>query len=930
MVRKLAGLFIALGVVYSSAVGALGLGELTLDSYLNEPFKAKVDLLKIGNLSEDQIRIQLASRADFQRADIEREHILTNLVFATELDEAGNGVLHITTSQKLQEPYLNFIIEARWPTGRILREYTVLLDLPVFTENVAAIEIETAGIGNMRVPDPVSFTSNSATPVNATAGASQSTSIPGAIEASNGATHRVKLEETLWSIAGMVRPEDVSTHQTMLGIHRLNPRAFTDDNINQLKSGSVLRLPVRSQLSEQNFAEAVAEVAAHHQRWQQNLSGDLDSGGEDSAPQIDATGIDSAATGEEAELGPILKIATVDEQQGEGAEALQSEVVANLENLERAQRSNADLQMRLNAMDQQIVTLQRLLALKDAQIAALGEAVGGEGLVPAELAVDEPAILETDSVIAEQLVDQSVGQSANQSTGSATPTQRPQVPVPLEQPIVTPPSLLDQLIANLPYIAALLVLLIVVGGYGFYRVKGKRADKAADESAKADDNEFAGVELGDEELIVDRFSDDGSEDLSTIVAHRGIYEGDDSSVGYASQVETGDVLSEADIYIAYGRFPQAVDLLTEALVQNPENIEARLKLIEVDIEIGDLSAFRQDYANLQAIGDEAAMARAQALLQGFDNGEEWLEGLEGLAESNLSAEELEAAKLGQPAPDEAVPVVQEPVSSEPAVSEQTIDDEMLGTDLEIDDSGNSLEDDGQPLEDASLQLNVSDDEGLIDDAVESEAFEKIELDSDDSLLGEIDGSEEDLGLELQLDAEELGLDGLDTGADSDGLEFELGDVNENDVAEDTEEEFDFKELELGDDVEGDPATQLDVADSDEDLDDFDFSDIEIEGLEDEADDGADFSFESAGGLELPELDLPDVADVPGFEVDSDLESTTGMLSVDSDEVNTKLDLARAYIDMGDVQGARNILDEVMQEGSEGQLRKASELLERLD
>jgi pilus assembly protein FimV len=136
MIRRLTGLFVALVALYSSAVGALGLGELTLDSYLNEPLKGQVQLLNIGGLNEQQIRIKLVSRDGSNRTTMEREDILASLIFELELDEAGHGVLHVSTDQKLNEPYLNFAIEARWPTGRILREYAVLLEEPLFTGGV--------------------------------------------------------------------------------------------------------------------------------------------------------------------------------------------------------------------------------------------------------------------------------------------------------------------------------------------------------------------------------------------------------------------------------------------------------------------------------------------------------------------------------------------------------------------------------------------------------------------------------------------------------------------------------------------------------------------------------------------------------------------------------------------------------------------------
>lgn len=917
MVRKLRGVLVTLGVVYSGVVGALGLGELTLDSYLNEPFKANIELLNVGNLGDDQVRVQLASRADFQRAGVEREYILTSLSFETELNENGSGILWITTSQKVQEPYLNFIVEARWPTGRILREYTVLLDPPVFTENTPTIITETSA-GNMRVPAPVQ------TAYEASVTATDAPQYQGGRDAADvidGKTYRVRPDETLWAIAARAKPEGVSTQQAMLSIHKLNPSAFIGGNINQLKSGSVLRLPVQSELANESFAAAVAEVAEHHKRWQQSISGELATENEP-GQQIDATPGDTDVIADsESDQGPTLKIATVDDGQGEGVEALQSEVVANLENLERAQRSNSDLQMRLDAMDEQINTLQRLLALKDEQISALSEAVQGRGTDFATadtLLAGELLDIEAEGAIESEPTDAVV--VAEPEPTKPEPTTIASLPV--VEPIVTEPSLMDRLLANIPYVGALLILLAAGIGYVIYRYRGERAAQTNDDASNNIKDEFAGVELGDEELIVDHFSNDAIQDTDSEARFsQGVtnYEAG-ASVGYAAQVETGDVLSEADIYIAYGRFPQAVDLLTEALLSDPANIEARIKLLEVDIAIGDDEAIKQDYANLKAIGDDIALARASALLDEAGNNNQWLE---NLPPCNLAKDELEAAIAGPGADAVEIPTDVQADSVDVTTTDiGSVDEEMLGIDLAIDEAPEA--DEGlleEPL--------LGDSENLLADQVEPEASDsptELELDIDDSLLDDI---EDELGLELEIAADDIELDSPDI--EEDGLEFDLSDAgdddsglelfaDENEIDADVDPDLAFDELEMGDIVEDDSSElQLDIDDSDE-LGDFDFSDMDIESGDES---------ELAEGLELPELDLPDVSDVPGFEDDGS-QTLEGMPSSDNDEVNTKLDLARAYIDMGDAQGARDIIGEVLEEGSGEQLQQANKLLERLD
>ncbi|MEJ2532355.1 MAG: hypothetical protein P8Y92_11190 [Halioglobus sp.] len=128
-----------MGCLQAGSVMALGLGELTLESFLNEPLRAKVDLLDVGGLHEDQIRIRLATREDFDRLGVDRAYFLTSLKFDVSLDDNGKASIRVSSEEPVLEPYLDFIVEARWPSGRLLREYTVLVDPPVFDTSTPVI-----------------------------------------------------------------------------------------------------------------------------------------------------------------------------------------------------------------------------------------------------------------------------------------------------------------------------------------------------------------------------------------------------------------------------------------------------------------------------------------------------------------------------------------------------------------------------------------------------------------------------------------------------------------------------------------------------------------------------------------------------------------------------------------------------------------------
>jgi pilus assembly protein FimV len=116
-------------LLLANYAAAVGLGELKLQSTLNEPFRAEVKLLNLGNVSADEVIVSFAAIEDFQQRKIEHFFFYSDFRFEVVMS-GGVPVARITSSRAIQEPYLGFILEARWPTGRLQREYTVLLDMP--------------------------------------------------------------------------------------------------------------------------------------------------------------------------------------------------------------------------------------------------------------------------------------------------------------------------------------------------------------------------------------------------------------------------------------------------------------------------------------------------------------------------------------------------------------------------------------------------------------------------------------------------------------------------------------------------------------------------------------------------------------------------------------------------------------------------------
>jgi len=321
MVRKLVIAVAAASAVMSSGmVHALGVGDIHLQSSLNQPLEAEIDLLQVRDLSNEEIRTTLASPDDFGRAGIDRNFFLTDLKFQPVVKPDGRSVIRVTSSRPVSEPFLNFLMEVRWPSGKVLREFTVLLDPPLYqpTPVVSSSSVRApSSSGAMPTPRVAPAQPSAAGRASAAAvsgGTTQTTAAPAPARDGRVTTSR---SDTLWELALRNRPQGASVHQTMLAIQDLNPGAFSNGNINQLKAGQNLTLPTAEQAGRRSNSEAVAEVAAQNRAWRE---GRAPASAEASAPQLDARPRESAGAAPEAVSGEdsLRLVSGADENAAEG------------------------------------------------------------------------------------------------------------------------------------------------------------------------------------------------------------------------------------------------------------------------------------------------------------------------------------------------------------------------------------------------------------------------------------------------------------------------------------------------------------------------------------------------------------------------------------------------------------------------------------
>ena len=368
MIQRLRLLIVTLFALYNSSAFALSLGEIELKSALNQRFDGEIILSNVGDLELGEIISNLATQEDFDRVGVNRDDYLTDLRFNTRVRDDGVHVVHLTSITPIAEPFLNFIVETIWPTGRIMSEYIVLLDPPVSSrEGIEKIERGMSSGSTLSSSQSGSRSNNRDTPAAPSAAKGQ---IRGVVtqEDDPGLTGE---GDTLWAIASKVRPNNrVSVQQTMLALQRANPQAFINNNINFLKSGYLLRVPGESEIRGETSAEAVLEVRVQSQEFENLRSSDV--------IKLDAKRAASKNSGGPGDSGSgALKLLSADQSGawsgGDDATVgeLENSLAVLIEDLDRSLRANSELNVRLDDAAGQLEAISKLVKLKDEQLAGL-------------------------------------------------------------------------------------------------------------------------------------------------------------------------------------------------------------------------------------------------------------------------------------------------------------------------------------------------------------------------------------------------------------------------------------------------------------------------------------------------------------------------------------------------------------------------------
>ncbi|MDA3148548.1 FimV family protein [Pseudomonas aeruginosa] len=474
---------------------ALGVGDITLHSALNQPLDADIELLDVGDLGADEIEVRLAGADVFAAAGVERLQFLNELRFSPVLQGRGGNRIHVSSSRPVQEPYLNFLVEVARPNGRIVREFTVLLDPLGYTPRM--LPAARSGIEPQR---------QSSTPAPAPRSAAVVVD-PAMLEP--GDEYLARPSDNLWAISGRLRGAgNADRAQLMEALYQLNPQAFVNADRHRLKAGARLRLPAGYQ-PERGAPGAVKEAAV------------------EVLPPADAAVVENTPA------------ALVEAQRQADAEA------------EALARQREELSQRMDDLQRQLQALQEQLQQRDHQIAELQQQLARRQAVrpaappPAAAAPSgaQPVETPTDSqywrwMIVLLLVLALLGVLLLRR-------RREEAPVPAVEPK-------RRVALNLPLRRA------------------PRPPAAAPAPAKVEEQARPPVAAPS--------SPPPSPPPAPAAAPR-------------AAMAAADKLDGADIYIAYGRYGQARDLLRQVLAEQPQRLSARMKLLLVLAELGDAAGF---------------------------------------------------------------------------------------------------------------------------------------------------------------------------------------------------------------------------------------------------------------------------------------------------------------------------------------------------
>ena len=983
---------------------AAGLGKVTVFSALGQPLRAEVELSATRE-ELSGMRAQLASPDAFKQAGLDYAATLMSISFTIDKRANGQSIIRLSSDRPINDPFVDMLLELNWPAGRLVREYTFLLDPPEVAARAAA-PVAPPVTRPAPAPKPPVETRSAALPEEKMP-ARPAAAKPRVQEADRQPVesverHEVKRGDTLNKIASAVKPEGVSLDQMLVGLFRANQEAFDGGNMNRLKAGKILSVPEKSALESVPEGEARKVVIAQSSDWnayRRKLAAAAaqapvkeDAGKQEAAGKITAKVEDKAAPA--AEPKDQVKVSRSDADGAKaGAAAKRSE-----EDLIAKEKALKEANDRLASLEKNVSELQKLVELKNQNLAELQKQAAAKEVpvevkkpaveaapaavpapVPAPVVTPPAAPVVADKPV-EKLVEVKPAEPVAAKPEEAKPEAKPEpkadeMPKPKPKPVAPPPppsaeepGFVDELLDS-PLALAGGGILALLAGFFVY----KRRRQAEGEKPLVT-NSMLSPQTGDLSAnSVFRSTGGQSVDTSHTPAQT-----DFSQAGPGS-IDTDEVdpVAEADVYMAYGRDAQAEEILLEAKQKDPKRHAIHLKLLEIYSNRKSLKQFESLatdlYSETGGVGAEwekaAAMGlkldpqnplfggAAQPAQQSFDADATVIISPQALRNTvTLPGQLSQLADAAMASP----PVIEAPMIAAPEMpdEEAVATSELMSLDFDLgmgDSKAVSPVAESKQDPDSTLTLP----EPLIDSAtldfdIDSTPTRAPAMDQADATVVGLDfnlpdiavpetpasvssQAESPLGADLDFD---IGFDstpapaaaGEPAAEAAPAVMLDVGSVSEHDL------EFDVSLTEST--VLGRPMRESS----------FDMSSISLDLAETEAEAApvvappapapapstppedvqlAEFEIAQANTVVNADFASAQVETMVNPQFGSDLDLAPEFDITPNEEVATKLDLAKAYEEMGDLEGARELLQEVVKEGDAAQQEKAQALLAKI-
>jgi pilus assembly protein FimV len=1013
MVAKRSSRALALLLMLPSAAFALGFGDIRLLSPLNAPLDAQIELVDVTPEELQTLKAEIAPRDLFAQYGLEWPVFLSSVQVKTVRAADGRAYITLKSTDPITEPFVTLLVEVNWARGRQVREYTMLLDPPVFTPgqnagNISPVAAPSAGAGahegaiarDAASPASPAPSPDLAAPSAATASAagessnSSDTTAPTArhkgharsakssapqasspdASAASGTTHLVQRGETLSSIASSAAGTSENTpetHSWMLAIYQGNPRAF-ERNMNVLHTGAVLRMPDSSEVSSVSPAAAATEIRRQYVAWRGDAASEGAPSGKQSGQLHLVTPADDAAAG--PSTGPSNS----------------SQVKA--------------LQGKVHELEGELSSKQRLLELRESQLADLQSKLASKNAPPASAAPPPPPVAQEQPAPPPPQAAEPPAQAEPPVSAAPPPAQEPPAQAAAEPnppPAAEPPkpdepthkpkpvvqqggSILDTLS---DYWWALALLVVAAAGYFGLKFWRSRKQSEFDDSlsrlavagASSVERGFASGDTapmmrpagGEDPEGAFLVEESGTHqrprfgaNAPAAAAARHVSTDETISSEAAINLDQGDPLAEADFHMAYGLYDQAADLIRIAINREPNRRDLKLKLLEVFFVWGNKEQFLAAARELAATRAEAApgewekivimgkqLAPDDPLFAGGGTTGATAGGVDLDLEGGQSRVDFDL--LGEPVPGAHGAGGEVDLDIGSALGEEEVARAGTATDRNAAIEGTFT---GSNSTGTTRQMTAripqESDDIMSEFGSEGPTVEQPALNSPDNptirqkvamALKQTPTAEQTA--ELAIDDLGLDLAGLDTveqaglGASSDAPTLVAGmddrsrrimeEAQRRAQTEDTslstgawaldENELDAALAEGNHAAEHDPSVTSRLSALTGNDVDYDLGDAP-----------AGHTTNGSGlDLDLGTATVPDTAFTQTQKLSSDDLALPDLEPVTMSEVGTKLDLARAYMDMGDPDGAKNILEEVLHEGSMTQKQEAQRLMESL-